>query len=171
MENENDRYCRICRNVRQRIPRVSSQFQLIHLGTPCNQKCAGCRPYRGAMEPRADIPRPSAIGQSRAQQKEPLKDPGHPACRPWEQTGLQQVLDDLRPDDLRPVNRPRADSLTANVMAAGQVCGTQTRPELQSHNVPKRNCSDLNSTNTFDLLLPISAYKLRKMPFTRYCLN
>jgi len=45
----------------------------VHLETPCNQKCAGCRPCRGAMEPRADIPRPSAIGQSRAQQKEPLQ--------------------------------------------------------------------------------------------------
>ena len=72
----------------------SSSYHNVHLGTPCNQKCAGCRPCRGAMEPRADIPRPSAIGQSRAQQKEPLQDPAHPAC-PWEQTGLQHVLDDL----------------------------------------------------------------------------
>jgi len=48
------------------------------------------------MEPRADIPRPSAIGQSRSQQKEPLQHPAHPGCL-WEQTGLQQVLGDLRP--------------------------------------------------------------------------
>ena len=97
MENENDGYGRICRNVRQSIPRVFSQlFIIVYMGTPCNQKCAGCRPYRTAMEPRADIPRPSVIGQSRAQQKEPLQDPAHPAC-PCEQTGLTQVLDDLRP--------------------------------------------------------------------------
>jgi len=74
----------------------SSSYHNAHLGTPCNQKCAGCRPCRGVMEPGADIPRPSAIGQSRAQQKEPLQDPAHPACL-WEQTGLQQVLDDLCP--------------------------------------------------------------------------
>jgi len=35
------------------------------------------------------------------------------------------------------VNQLRADSLTANVMAAGQVCGMQTRPELQSQYVPR----------------------------------
>jgi len=74
----------------------SSAYHNVPLGTPCNHKCAGCRPCRGAMELRADIPRPSATGQSRSQQKEPLQAPAHPGCL-WEQTGLQQVLGDLRP--------------------------------------------------------------------------
>jgi len=47
------------------------------------------------MEPRADIPSPSTTGQSRLLQKEPLQAPAPPGCL-WEQTGLQQVLGDLR---------------------------------------------------------------------------
>jgi len=74
----------------------SSAYHNVPLGTPCNRKCAGCRPCRGAMELRADIPGPSATGQPRLQQKEPLQAPAHPGCL-WEQTGLQLVLGNLRP--------------------------------------------------------------------------
>ena len=74
----------------------SSAYHNVPLGTPCSRKCAGCRPCRRAMEPHADIPRPSAVGQSRSQQKEPLQAPAHPGCL-WEQTGLQLVLGNLRP--------------------------------------------------------------------------
>ena len=74
----------------------SSAYHNVPLGTPCNRKCTGCRPCRGAMEPRADILRPSATKQSRSQQKEPLQDPAHDGCL-WEQTDLQQALRDLRP--------------------------------------------------------------------------
>jgi len=74
----------------------SSAYHNVPLGTPCNRKCAGCRPCRGAMEPRADIPSPSATGQSRLQQKEHLQATAPPGCL-WEQTGLKQVLGDLCP--------------------------------------------------------------------------
>jgi len=48
------------------------------------------------MEQRADIPSPSATGQSRLLQKEQLQATAPPGCL-WEQTGLQQVIGDLRP--------------------------------------------------------------------------
>jgi len=74
----------------------SSAYHNVPPGTPCNRKCASYRPCRGAMEPRADIPSPSTTGQSRLLQKESLQAPAPPGCL-WEQTGLQQVLGDLRP--------------------------------------------------------------------------
>jgi len=74
----------------------SSAYHNVPLGTPCIRKCAGCRPCRGAMEPCANIPSPSATGQSRLLQKQPLQATAPPGCL-WEQTGLQQVLGDLRP--------------------------------------------------------------------------
>jgi len=73
----------------------SSSYHNVPLGTPCYHKCASCRPYRGVMEPCANIPSPSATGQTRLLQKEPLQATAPPGCL-WEQTGLQQVLGDLR---------------------------------------------------------------------------
>jgi len=75
----------------------SSAYHNVPLGTPCNRKCAGCRPCRGAMEPRAGFPSPSTTAKSRLLQKELLQAPAPPGCL-WEQTGLQQVLGDLPTD-------------------------------------------------------------------------
>jgi len=74
----------------------SSAYHNVPLGTPCNHQCAGCRPCRGALDPHNPAPPSPAISMGHSA-PDPATTPFKPdSCR-WEQTGLQQVLGDLRP--------------------------------------------------------------------------